>query len=280
MQGADAGGQSAAVPARDRQPSGRLTVHGSGAPVPDDELRYLGDELQECIDRRTGDQRILAVLAKDGFQGPQYDRFVNELVRYGVSVLRGWMHSGFIFRLVADRGFSLHPHEQALAELASDSDLREELATMTVARALPRFRQRAFVEGGWSIEGGASITTYFMGACVYEFPNEYRRYRAGEERQRRAVQEEQVFYGDPACPTSVADDVLGELAVREHLNGLDDPRTQAAVALTIDGYSQEEIRQLLDAASVRAIEGMLYRWRTKAKRDSEGGDRNGRRSRR
>ncbi len=33
---------------------------------------------------------------------------------------------------------------------------------MTVALALPRFRHRAFVEGGWSYEGGASVTTYFM----------------------------------------------------------------------------------------------------------------------
>ncbi|MFE6486760.1 hypothetical protein ACFVGN_28015 [Streptomyces sp. NPDC057757] len=240
--------------------------------------RRRAGRLQASLDRRTGDQRILEVLAQDGFQGPRYDLFVDELVRYGISVLRGWMHSGFIFRLVAERGFGLHPHELDLEELASDSDLREELATMTVARALPRFRQRALIEGGWTCQGGASIATYFMGACAYDFPNEYRRHQAAEERQRRALQRQQLFYEHPVCAVSVADAVLGNLEVLEHLDAVNDLRTRAIVALTIDGYSQEEIRQLLDATSARAIEGMLYRWRTKEKekRDKQGGDPYGR----
>ena len=86
------------------------------------------------------------MLARDNFHGPRYDLFVDELVRYAISVLRGWMRSGFIFQLVADRGFGLHPHELDLKELACDSDLRDQLATMTVARALPRFRQHALVD--------------------------------------------------------------------------------------------------------------------------------------
>lgn len=282
MRGDDAGGQSAAARARDLQPPGRLPANELGAPVSEDDLRRMNGRhrrearrLQESIDRRTNDRRVLEVLAQDGFKGSRYDLFVDELVRYGISVLRGWMYSGFIFQLVADRGFGLNPHELDLEELASDSDLREELATMTVARALPRFRQRALIEGGWTCEGGASIATYFMGACAYDFPNEYRRYRAGEVRQRRVEQQQQLFYEPLVSPLSVADEVVGNLEVLEHLDGVRDLRTRAVVALTIDGYSQEEIRQLLDAASVRAIEGMLYRWRTKEKRDREGGGRHG-----
>ncbi|MGW7385458.1 hypothetical protein [Streptomyces sp. NPDC054794] len=246
----------------------------------EDDLRQMNGchsrearRLQESIDRRMGDQRILEVLARDGFEGLRYDQFVDELVRYGISVLRGWMHSGFIFQLVADRGFGLNPHELDLEELASNSDLREELATMTVAHALPRFRQRALIEGGWTYDGGASIATYFMGACAYDFPNEFRRYRAGEERQRRAVQRQQALYEDPVSPLSVAEEVLGNLSVLEHLDQTQHLRMRAIVALTIDGYSQEEIRQILDEASVRAIEGMLYRWRTKQqKKNRDGGE--------
>lgn len=55
------------------------------------------------------------------------------------------------------------------------------------------------------------------------------------------------------------------------LRDISDPRTRATVALTIDGYAQEEIQQLLGATSIRAIEGLLYRWRTKAKRREEEG---------
>ncbi|WP_326585421.1 hypothetical protein OG889_44980 [Streptomyces sp. NBC_00481] len=229
-------------------------------------------QLQESIDRRLSDQRILELLAREGFRGPRYDQFVDELVRYGISVLRGWMHSGFVFQLTADRGFGLNPHENDLEKLASDSDLREELANMTVACALPRFRQRALIDGGWTYEGGASITTYFMGACLYDFPNEFRRYRAGEERYRRALQRQQDFYEVPVGHLSVSDEVIGNLEVLRYLYEISDPRLQKAVALTIDGCSQEAIRQILDEKSVRAIEALLYRWRTKKKRDGGEGD--------
>ncbi len=37
---------------------------------------------------------------------------------------------------------------------------------MTVALALPRFRELALVRGGWRYEGGASLATYFMGASA------------------------------------------------------------------------------------------------------------------
>ncbi|MGW7046336.1 hypothetical protein ACWGDT_27315 [Streptomyces avermitilis] len=281
MQGDVADGRSAAARARDLQPLGRPGKCDLGAPVSEGDLCGSGAphgpldrRLQENLGRRMKDAQMLGVLAEDGFEGPRYDRFVDELVRYSVSVLRGWLRSGFIFQLVADRGFGLNPHESDLEEVAANGDLREELAMMTVARALPRFRQRALIEGGWTCEGGASITTYFMGACLYHFPNEFRRYRADAERQRRAVQRQQVAYEAPVSPFSAADVVLGGLRVLDDLKDIADPRTRAAVALTIDGYSQEEIRQLLGAQSVRAIEGMLYRWRRKAKED-EGGGRHG-----
>lgn len=45
---------------------------------------------------------------------------------------------------------------------------------------------------------------------------------------------------------------------------------QAIVALTLDGYSQDEIRELVNATTVRVVEGSLYRWRTKAKQKRKG----------
>ncbi len=45
---------------------------------------------------------------------------------------------------------------------------------MTVAKALPRFKEHALAGGGLRFEGGASLPTYFTGACLYIFPNEFR----------------------------------------------------------------------------------------------------------
>ncbi|MCI3928150.1 hypothetical protein [Streptomyces sp. AN091965] len=228
--------------------------------------------LQENIDRRAADQQMVLLLAQDGFAGRRYERFEEELARYGISVLRAWMHSGFLFQLLAAHGFDLHPDEREIEELARDSEVREELATMTVARALPRFRRRALVEGGWSHEGGASIATYFMGACAYEFPNEYRRHRSHQERWRRAVRQAGATAERPTV-NNVASEVLGKLRVLDDLTDIGDPRMRTAVALTLDDYTQEEIKEILGASSVRAIEGLLYRWRTAAKREE--GERHG-----
>lgn len=279
MQGDVAGKQSAAAPARDLQPPEHVGKSDLQAPVSEDDLcqmdaRYarVTQRLQDNVDRRLRDRQLVLALARDSFQGQQYDHFVEELARYGISVLRGWMHSGFIFRLVAERGFGLRPNELELESLSQDSELREELATMTVARTLPSFRQRALVEGRWSHERGASITTYFMGACLYAFPNEFRRHRASEERHRLALRRQQAVYEDPVHPLSTAEEVAGRQRVLEELRNIRDPRARAAVALTVDGYTQEEIRELLDEGSARVIEGLLYRWRGKAQR-RHGGER-------
>ncbi|MFD5083407.1 hypothetical protein ACFWOG_12310 [Kitasatospora sp. NPDC058406] len=289
MQGDAAGGQVAPVHvhARDLQPSGRPgrvgldpTVLALDAPVPAEV--FLAEEsrldheslcLRENIDRRMADAHLVRLLADKGFEGTEYDRFVTELVRYGVAVLRAWMHSGYVFKLVAERGFGLKPNEFELEELHRDGELRDQLATMIVAKALPRFRRRALVEGGWRFEGGASITTYFMGACVYDFPNEFRSWRANEERQARALRRQKAVYREPVSALSVADEVLGNLEVIAGLEQIKNKQTRDAVVLTLEGYSQEEIRELLGASSARAIEGLIYRWRVEEKKKREGRDR-------
>ncbi len=181
------------------------------------------------------------------------------------------MYSGYVFRLVAARGFAVHPTDTEVEELHRDSEVRVELADMTVAVALPRFREHALIGAGWQYDGGASLTTYFLGCCLYVFPNEFRRRRVQQERWRRQNGR------DPATTVQDADHVsdpaviaTGNLQVLGHLRDVDS-RTRAIVALTIDSYSQEEIVELLGERSVRAVEGVLYRWRTQHKDRVQGG---------
>jgi DNA-directed RNA polymerase specialized sigma24 family protein len=221
--------------------------------------------LQESLQRRTADRELLDELAAGDFTGRRYQRFEEELAAYAMSVLRGWMHSGYVFKLTAARGFALNPSDAELDELFRDSDVREELAIMTVALALPRFKKKALVGGGWRYEGGASISTYFMGSCLYVFPNELRKRRV--QRRRWHLQD----HGDPALAAPRTDKTndpatitTGNAFVREHLEQVDS-RTRAILAATLDGYSQEEIVEMLDETSVRAVEGVVHRWRKKTK---------------
>lgn len=242
---------------------------GISASVDADEAR----ELEEALQRRMADKQLRDELAAHDFSGPRYSRFQEELARYGTSVLRAWMYSGYVFKLVAARGFPIHPTDAELEELDRDSEVRDELADVTVAVALPRFREHALIGGGWQYEGGAGLATYFIGSCLYVFPNEFRRRRVQQERWRRqngqdpaTIRQEADHTSDPAVIAT------GKIQVLGHLRDTD-LRTRAILALTIDDYSQEEIVELLAESSVRAVEGVLYRWRTQQKNHIQGGDR-------
>jgi DNA-directed RNA polymerase specialized sigma24 family protein len=242
-----------------------------GAPVPlldvlqgaDPPFAAEAQKLGERLARRAADKELLTELAQGHFAGPRYQRFQDELARYGMSVLRGWMYTGYIFQLTAGRGFALNPTDRELEELHRDSDAREDLAIMTVAVALPQFRERALIGGGWRYEGGASLATYFMGSCLYVFPNEFRKRRVQKvkwERQDRSDPDLIAPRTDHLADPSIA--ALGDMYVSDVL-GRADARTAAIVALTIDGYTQEEIAEMLGETSIRAIEGVLYRWRNR-----------------
>jgi DNA-directed RNA polymerase specialized sigma24 family protein len=223
--------------------------------------------------RIAADRKLVEVLAADGFAGPGFDRFRDELARYAVSVLSGWMYSGYVFQLAAGRGLVLRPTAAELDELHREPSLRQELAVMVVAVALRAFREHALVGGGWRADGGASLTTYFLGACLTVFPNEFRKYRSQRQRWQAQDDSGQKAAGSRAAATGdPADLVAGTMRVRADLARMD-PRTRAIVALQMDGYRQEEIAEMLGEASVRAVEGVLYRLRVKqAKLGSRGGD--------
>lgn len=212
-------------------------------------------------DRLVADRELVAVLAACDFGGPRYDRFVNELARYGMAVLCGWMHSGYVFALSAGRGLPVSPSQDELDQLHRDPEVRQEIATMVVAVALRRFRERALVGGGWQADGGASLTTYFMGACLAVFPNEFRRYRAQRQRWRRQnAADPAIAAAARNAEPSMADVVAGTFQVKANLAGVD-ARTRAIVTLRMYGYHQQEIAEMLGERSARAVEGVLYRWR-------------------
>jgi DNA-directed RNA polymerase specialized sigma24 family protein len=268
-----AGGDGAVMRVATVSPSGTAVVEtvGDVADPGCADAPQAGPDPDVDADRCAADKELVDHLATCGFAGPGYDRFAGELAKYAVAVLCGWMHSGYVFRLLAGRGFALGPTERELEAFSRDADLRQELAVMVAAVALRRFRDRALVGGGWRADGGASLTTYFMGACLAVFPGEFRRHRAesGRWRAQDAADARHAARQFDAA-ADPADVVLGELRVREDLARMDS-RTRAIVALRIDGYRQEEIAEMLGERSVRAVEGVLYRWRVRENRHVPGG---------
>jgi hypothetical protein len=238
------------------------------APVDADEIAHgLGggcdetEQAAELLERRLADHALLQRLRDDRFEGDDYDALADALARYGIAVLQAWMHSGYIFAFVAKRGFKLTPSALELEQLRQDPTLRTELAIMTVARALVFFRKYALVGGRWNLEGGANLTTYFIGACMFVFPNEFRKSRRDKQRWRKQDDLDSFTYSaNVRASTDPANIAVSAIAADEQLMAMDD-RTRAIVRLRMEGYTFLEIRELLDEKSERAIEGVLYRLR-------------------
>jgi DNA-directed RNA polymerase specialized sigma24 family protein len=207
--------------------------------------------------RRAGDARLYEELAKEGFTGHRYELFERHLATYGLGVLTAWIKSGMIFAKLRDRGIVLPPwHESPIEEDVQD------LATMTVAHALSTFRNKALIAGQWRSDGGASLTTYFIGTCLLAFVNVWRSWlraqRHWEEGTHLAAQVEPGH--EPITPEA---EIIGRDLIRSLLADFSE-RDQQVVTLIIDGYSHGEIAEHLGTTR-RAVEGMLYRIRTKAK---------------
>ncbi|MFE2972635.1 hypothetical protein ACFXKC_55725 [Streptomyces sp. NPDC059340] len=79
MQGGSAGEEAAAARARDLQPTGESTRRDLGAQVQtsfdgmNPQQKREAQGIQESIDRRMADKRLLQMLSEDGFKGPRYD---------------------------------------------------------------------------------------------------------------------------------------------------------------------------------------------------------------
>jgi DNA-directed RNA polymerase specialized sigma24 family protein len=241
------------------------------ANVPSD-ARDEVERLAERVRRRGADKELFdAVLAAE-FCGPRWRAMGDDLLRYGLAVVDAWLRTGYIFAKSKQVSRQLGPSDLELRQLRSDKDLRVELCGEVVALALNQFREQSIAGTGWRHDGGANLTTFFVGGCVLLFNNEFRRWRTSERRWRvnkstdpadfvehgehfAEVDRGPHLFDDPAR-SAAGDDylrrVLGELEETDRV----------IVELSDEGYSQREIGEVLDMTD-RAVEGRLYRLRNK-----------------
>jgi DNA-directed RNA polymerase specialized sigma24 family protein len=224
-----------------------------------------GDLLAQNRARLQADAALRDLLAHSGFSGEAYAMFEEELARYGLQVMLGWLRGGFIFALCRKAGVPLERGP------IPDDD-HEDLAQEVVAAALPAFRQKALREGGWRPDGGASLKTYFAGTLRYQFARVWR--RRLRDKDRMAVVPRQLaddLQPEAASPDpGPAETLLMRDEVRRALAAIPNEKTRMAVVLAEDGYQHEEIAELLGPdVSPRAVEGLLRRHRQRRPGRSE-----------
>lgn len=212
------------------------------------------------------DQRQLASLQAADFRGPVWERFAEHLAGYGYQVLVAWIHTGQVFTRMQEKSRQLRLQPPSDGRALS-GEVATELACETVAGALRAFR-KVLEREGWSAAGGASLQTFFVGQCLFCFPNVYRRWL--RETRPPPWQEVEILedlveadrlYGHPhgGDPAERAHHRL-EVAEAARQLGQLDCRMMFVVHKREEGYTQSEIAGML-GVTPRVVERLVAKYR-------------------
>jgi hypothetical protein len=223
--------------------------------------------LAERAQRLLADQALVEELAAADFAGPVANLVKAELAAYGIPVIRAWIRTGEIVPHCRSIG---RPVSLAVGgQLHWTADDRLELAIETVAKALDYFFRRVLSEDRWDYRKGASLKTFFIGACLLQFPNIYESWARAEHRWRRtndqSMTPEAAELAAPAAdswadPTAAA--ALRRSLRRHALELIEDPVTRRAVELILQGHT---VRAAAEAVGLteKALAGRIYRLQRK-----------------
>jgi DNA-directed RNA polymerase specialized sigma24 family protein len=215
------------------------------------------EDLEAHLERVASDERIVATLGREDWQGPAWEEFTEALVAYAYQCLLGWIRSGLIVQRCRERGI---PLPSGFVAPGSEEEA-EQLTEEVLADAVLGF-QGLLRRGGWSREGGASLATFFVGQCIIRFPNRYRVWLHDRRPMSWAPLSEldensaRFAYARQLDPAEAA---IAAVELQRASDELDE-RTRHAVVLQEFGYQVVEIAELLDETP-KAIEMALYHHR-------------------
>ncbi len=238
--------------------------------APSDLVAFSGTSEARHMARLEADQMLMLRLSVEGFGGDTWDLVATGLVEYGYAVMRAWISSGLVFLKCRERGISL----SSPTDIRPSPDDVADIAEDVVADAIINFRDRVLRAGRWDPARGASLTTYFVGNCLIQFPNEHRRWYRRTSRDRAHAQGL-----DALSPLAAArafgrpDDVPSHLEAtdtfRRILSAAGDETNRVIVQLTAAGYGVDEISEITQL-TYKQVESRLGRLRTKAKEVRDG----------
>ncbi|GHD50854.1 sigma-70 family RNA polymerase sigma factor [Mycetocola manganoxydans] len=225
----------------------------------------------ENLARLDTDRQLVEELRAQNFSGLHWNYYATELAKYGLAVLTGWTMRGLIFDRVKKYSFGGLP--QPIDDALRDHQTAESLAGEVVAISLRAFRERVLIPGKWDPSKGASIKTFFIGQCLMQFPNIYRKWHTEtyDQASMRAesINDDENFDEDLlANGEDVAVTVTIQSEIDRALEAVKDPRAKKAYVLAAAGHTHEEIGQHLEMTP-KAVERMLHYERSKRRQKGE-----------
>lgn len=226
--------------------------------------------------RLEADRALVAELATEQFTGWKYEVFKKELWAYGYTTMTMLIRRGEIFQDCAEIGRAVETPAGVREHLATDPDDAYDLAEITVRKTVPFFRKKALIQGGWNPDKGATLTTYFTGACKGTFPNVYRFWLKEHLLRRRQIRYgltpeiQRITSGSSALDP--ADATISEEYVREALEGIHPATAHALKLISLFGLTRKEAAKAAGLTE-NALQKRLKRLQPKTSHNPEGGSR-------
>lgn len=192
---------------------------------------------------------------------------MTEFAAYGIAVVMAWTRTGEIFEKCRAKGRPLRA-----SELQWSRDDRLEIAIETTARALNYFLNEVLRPGKWDHNRGATLRTYFIGACLLQFPNAFELWATEQRRWTRLhdgedALDETVGRGDPQWADPTGNAAMLKRTAEDCLAGIADLRTRRAAWLVFGhGASLAEAGAAVGLSAAQ-VEGRLYRLRMRRQSD-------------
>jgi DNA-directed RNA polymerase specialized sigma24 family protein len=231
------------------------------------------DEAEGERSRRLAvDRQLIEILARENFEGERfaqlYSKLAHKMAGYAWPILVKWLSTGQIFR-ECER--YRKPVNQFAIAYGWTGDDRLQIATDTIIDAVEFFRDYGLRRGKWDWQRGASLRTYFVGACVCRFPRVHERWwkeqmvtqsvlLATQDNEKPQIDHPLNLVVDPQsdpCTLAVVRD-----EARHAIEQMADLQLRQVVWLRAKGYTQAEAAHEAGLTE-KAAERRLHRYREK-----------------
>ena len=210
-------------------------------------------QIADRLTRSAADDEIVRKVREAGPGSIEYRYLADALRDLGVGTLFSLYGHGRLFAKLGSMGLKAPP---------PPSSFRENVPTLihiSVNCALDRFMHRQIIGDGWRSDRGASVRTFFVNTCVYQFSDEYRKFCAEEDTGLSAsdlLLELERAGPRPDCRWVAPDpeDVAIKGAEIAYLTRLMSERQRMVILLVAEGCTHkevgEEIGMTADAVSM------------------------------
>jgi len=210
-----------------------------------DLVEFESNAAAERLGRLAADRELVQTLQWLSFsrESEEWGKLAYALVEYGYSVFKGW----FITGVAVERAKARHVRgiTRLPAILKLDQDDAHALAADLMVDAVEVFRAKVLARNKWDAERGATLKTYFVGHCLFQLPDVYKRWRRDEdlvpvsfELTRDLEQRGELAEVGTRAVESVRLEAVIDL--------IDNPETIAMFELFSAGFSYDEVADMLD----------------------------------